>query len=351
MKKTRNVFVLKGKDTVVKAALDKLQFKGLTVLEDAVDVNDNVFGDIFANNKSVLCTKASPTFENQSINISISNKSNEIENYIYRHLEYIDARKDIVSQFQEIAERHNCDIGDHKSNSSGLDGKPSIKDCAYCNYLYNKKSEYTQRTLYRSSNFFIMPTIGQFIKGYLLIIPCKHIMSNAELDDSMRKEFISVLDDAIYMLELTYGISHVLVWENGTGNSGIGKAKDSVVHAHTHVAPSNMDANSISLMSGISMEDILFSELPKFNRHSYLLIRNDDDCRWKISCDPNVYIPRQYVRQCLAEEYNIPGTQWNWRIYPYEDLLMQTYHDISSTLRNNWNKLPDRIRVNTKDYV
>ena len=83
-----------------------------------------------------------------------------------------------------------------------------------------------------------MPSIGQFINGYLLIIPKAHVMSMAEFSKELIDEFNIVLEDVIAILKLTYNFSDILVWENGTGNSGKGKAKDSVVHCHVHVAPS-----------------------------------------------------------------------------------------------------------------
>jgi len=72
----------------------------------------------------------------------------------------------------------------------------------------------------------------------------------AELTQEELNEFVTVLDDIKYILKLTYNCSNLLVWENGTGNKGIGKAKDSVVHSHLHIAPSNLSAKSIEEISG-----------------------------------------------------------------------------------------------------
>lgn len=74
-------------------------------------------------------------------------------------------------------------------------------------------------------------------------------MSNAELINYKSKEFLTVLEDISCILKMTYNVSNVLVWENGTGNSGIGKAKNSIVHAHTHIAPSNLNATTIETIS------------------------------------------------------------------------------------------------------
>lgn len=343
MKKTRNLFVLTGSEQDVQTAMDNIQFKGVTVLLQN-NVSMQNINEIFSNNKSVVC-KATPPCCFPYISIDVINETASVfrENLINIAL------GDIASQFQRIADRLNCDIGDHKSNSSGLSGTPPIADCAYCKYL-NHENPHGQRTIYTSKNFYVIPTLGQFIPGYLLIIPYAHVMSNAELDFSTQQELLTVIEDVHYLLKLTYAKDSFLVWENGTGNSGRGKAKDSIVHAHTHIAPSTLTAEKIESLSGFRFEKISTEELSKYNLHSYLLIKETENS-WRISDNPDTYIPRQYVRQLLADEYGISGEQWNWRTFPFKDEMMQTYHDMANVIRQNWNKLPDRIRKNTREHV
>lgn len=343
MKKTRNLFVLTGCKKDVQTALDHIEFKGVTVLR-----NDNVttqsINEVFANNKSVVCAQYPPGHPSPFV-INVVNVKNSIfmDNCINIAL------GDIAGQFDSIADKLNCDIGDHKSNSSGLTDAPSKCDCAYCRYLRNE-SPLPKRTIYSSDHFFVITTLGKFISGYWLIIPYDHVMSNAEVDFSTQKELLTVIEDLGYLLNLTYGSSNYLVWENGTGNSGRGKAKDSVVHAHTHIAPSTLTAEKIEELSGFHFEKISTEELSKYNLHSYLLIK-DTANTWRISNNPNVYIPRQYVRQLVADEYGIPGEQWNWRRFPFKEQMMQSYYDMADVIRKNWNSLPERIKVNTCKHV
>lgn len=256
---------------------------------------------------------------------------------------------EIANQFESIANKLDCDIGDHKSNSSGLTDVPSARDCAYCRYLQGQ-SPLPKRTIYSSEHFFTITTIGEFIPGYWLIIPYEHVMSNAEVDLATQKELLTVIEDLSYLLDLTYGHANYLVWENGTGNSGRGKAKDSVVHAHTHIAPSTLTAEKIEELSGFHFERISTEELSKYNLRSYLLIK-DTANTWRISNNPDVYIPRQYVRQLLGNEYGIPGEQWNWRKFPFKEQMMQSYYDMLEAIRKNWDSLPERIKANTREHV
>ena len=343
MKKTRNLFVLSGCEQDVEIVLNNIVFKGVTVLTNDALSEKNIC-EVFANNKSIVCAQI-PVCSTPHLLISVINDKTATfaEDCINISL------GDISGQFERIADKHNCDIGDHKSNSSGMTDAPKTSDCAYCRYLRHE-SNLPERTIYSSEHFFVMTTLGEFTLGYLLIIPYAHVMSNAELDFSTQKELLDVIEDLSYLLDLTYGPSSYLVWENGTGNSGRGKAKDSVVHAHTHLAPSKLTAEQIEKVSGFYFERISTEELSKYNLHSYLLVK-DGANSWRISNNPNVYIPRQYIRQLIADEYGLPGEQWNWRKYPFEELMMQTYYDMTTAIRNNWDILSDRIKANTGKHL
>ena len=99
---------------------------------------------------------------------------------------------DVAAQFARLVDKLGYDVGDHKSNSSGLNGTPTIEDCIYCRYLAGDVG-INERMIYRTKNFFVIPGVGQFTKGYLLIMPIAHVMSNAELEPKVLKEFEAVL--------------------------------------------------------------------------------------------------------------------------------------------------------------
>ena len=347
MKKTRNMIILIGSADLIGKVLPELDFKGSVIVKDPITYDSAKA--IFDNNKSIICSSEIPGvewFHENPIHIEISDGPS----FVFQN--HINTRVgNITAQFQDIVNRHNLDIGDHRSNSSGLNGAPSIKDCSYCKTFNGKPSDYHHAILYKSKYFYIMATVGQFVPGYLLIIPERHKMSMAELTDDERSEFLDVLDDMKYMLNLMYGYNSFLVWENGTGNSGKGKAKDSVVHSHVHIAPSHLTAEEVTKISGINLDKICYADLPKYNMHSYLLIAGKNYDEWFINNKPDVYIPRQFIRQLVAEEHGITGDAWNWRIYPFLDLMHKTEIDFLTAAKENWHTLPDRIKQYTLDYL
>lgn len=349
MKRTRNLFLLVGSQNDTIAVLSELLFKGMVTIPYGITVIDTLVVEAFMNNKSVVCAAKDYVPGNlleDAITINVASNSSESSEENIPTI--VTSKNHIATQFAKIAEDLGCDIGDHKSNSSGQNGTPTVADCAYCRYLAGYPAD-NERTVYNSENFFVLPTVGQFITGYLLIIPYNHIMSNAELNtDLLLGEFNDVLHDIEYLLKLTYNASNVLVWENGSGNGGIGKAKDSIVHSHVHVCPSTLTSEEIERMSGFPFEKITLEELKNYQEHSYLLIRTPDYSYWKINNNPNLYIPRQYVRQLVAEEYHLPGESWNWRTHHFSEKMYQTVEDIKLALQQNWNTIPERIKNNTK---
>ena len=345
MQKTRNMFILKGTPEDVATVMAELDFKGTITVHSSISLESAL--SIFSNNKSIICseTEGIEKFHPSPIFIDVTHTSTyTISDNI--NIEF----GNIVHQFETIASRYECDIGDHKTNSSGLNGQPSTKDCAYCKLLKHQ-DKYTGRIVYHSANFFVVPTLGQFVKGYLLVIPINHVMSMAELNELNRNELVEVIEDVEYILNLTYSANNLLVWENGTGNTGIGKAKDSIVHSHLHIAPSNLTIDNIRNTSGFHFTPIGLDELSKYHRNSYLLIRGNNVNTWWINNNKQLYIPRQYIRQLLAEEHHISGTAWNWRTYPFTELMQETFLDISTALKSNWNTLPERIKTNTENFI
>ena len=352
MRKTRNLFAVTGLPEHVNVVLEALQFKGMVTIPLGNVVTDEAITKAFRFNRSIMfsATDYSGILPTDAYTINIV--SDHAQSSPYKYTICATNHDDIVKQFERIANDTNSDVGDHKSNTSkgGTDG-PSVRNCAYCKYLQGdtESVESNERTLYRSKNFFVIPTVGQFTKGYLLIIPFKHVMSNGELDHEVLSEFNDVLADVIEILTLAYPEAEsFLVWENGSGSSGAGKAKDSLVHSHVHVAPSSLTSEAIEDISGFTFDEISLYDLKDYKASSYLLVRTPDPERWKILQTDKIYVPRQYVRQLIAEEVNITDESWNWRTHPYYEKMHQTLEDVIGALRENWDKLSDRIKENTK---
>lgn len=356
MDKTKNLFVLVGDSTDISHVVGTLQFKGLISIPYGITVDEELIAETFRNNKSLVCAAddISEELRSDAIYINVLRSTTGTSALVSPHI-ILANLPGVENQFETIAKGLRCDIGDHKSNSSGLNGTPTIADCVYCRYLAGDVGD-NARLVYTSENFFVFPGSGQFAKGYLLVMPYAHVMSNGELDaEVLLTEFNEVLEDLKYLLKITYGKDiedfTILVWENGSGNAGIGKAKDSIVHAHVHVIPSRLTSADIERISGFEFDRITLDQLMEYKENSYLLVREPDNEHWIINNNPKLYIPRQYLRQIVAEEKNVPGDLWNWRKYPFSENAHQCADDIQAAVESEWNSVPERVKQRVKVLV
>ncbi len=357
MRKTRNLFLLTGARNRVSLVLDELTFKGLVTVPMGTMVDTAFLRGVFSKNKSVACyvgeyvdvfSKEAEEFKDQTHVVYVAEHVlNGPLNIIF-----LDSKESIAKQFEKIAVDLDCNIGDHKSNiSSGGNDGPTIADCAYCKYLEGNPGD-NDRIVYMSDNFFVLATVGQFVTGYLLIIPKRHIMSNAELTSAELAEFKEVLEDVEYLLRFTYDCGLILVWENGSGRTGKAKAKDSVVHSHVHVVPSELTAEEVERKSQLGFTDISLDDLNKYADVSYLLMRSEKNHNvWKICPSDDVFIPRQWIRNEVAEKMGITDDSWNWRIYPFRENMKITVEQIRDSVLKNIDRLPSRIRNNVRCLI
>lgn len=357
MKKTRNLFLLIGSPTDLSDVLGTLNFKGLIAHDYGMPVSLEQIEVAFSCNKSFVCAADDYPGEFPPYAIFINLLRSKVSLSYKAGAPFINMERTavvhntdpedyITKQFEAIVDGLNCDVGDHKSNSSGLSGTPTVADCVYCKYLAGIRG-HNEATVYRSKNFFVIPGSGQFAKGYLLVMPIAHIMSNAELGPAELEEFKQVVSDIETILKITYG-KEVLVWENGSGHGGIGKAKDSIVHSHVHFLPSGLTTDDVARVSGFQFTEITLEDLHLYTQNSYLLMRTPDKEHWVINDNPKLYIPRQYLRQITAKEYGIPGDLWNWRKYPFEKNMHQTVVDIMEAISKHKEDLSERIIENTR---
>lgn len=344
MKTTRNAFCFSGRYEAQKEVVLQ-QVSGFKAVARINNATREEVAKVFGANKSVVCTDpaiagivANTIFVGINYpackyNINISNDTTD---------------KEIQDQFIAIAEACNADIGDHRSNATKEGPSQKPQDCVFCRYLSGHPDHY-QPSMYESENFVLMANTGHFTPGSLLIIPKQHIMSCAELNADQLAELLEVIEDSKYLLREIYGMD-VLLWENGSGCGGHGKDKSSIVHAHIHMNPCDMQILKVSTEKGITPQRINYYDLPNYQEESYLLIQ-DYDLQWYIVSNPNLYIPRQYVRQLVAEHIDLPGDLWNWRKYLFLDEVVKTTDTIHEYLVSHKDTLPERIKARTKHFA
>lgn len=349
MKSTRNIFCVLTesvrRDIALRVMAEISGYKAVTLLLGRISPESTNAQNVFALNKNIVCED--PTVEKAFKNAIIIGINNPAQKHNIRVF-VTSTAEDIRKQFEAIAEDCDVDIGDHKSNATKEGPSQDPMDCVFCRYFAGKP-DHEQPSIYETENFVLMCNTGHFTPGCLQIVPRKHVMSCAEFDKATLDELLEVIEDARYILRAVYG-KETLLWENGSGNGGHGKDKSSIVHAHIHMNPCDMNILEVSANKGIVPVKINFEDLPKYAEESYLLIQ-DYNLEWYIVSNPNIYIPRQYVRQLVAEHLGLPGDLWNWRKHMFLDEVLETAKTIREYLISHKDTLPARIVERTKHFA
>lgn len=346
MKRTRVVFGLESDDPIVsKTVAEALgNFKGTEIIEHASAEKIN---NAFLKNRSAIIIRDESNFDSlpafwQYIPIRVTMSSALRGNVIAL------AGNNLERQFQTIANRYNIDIGD--SITADNRTEEGTEDCFFCKLFIGLIQERIR--VYQSDNFLVVPGKGAFYSGYFMILPKRHIMSFAELTADEHREFLTVIEDTKFILSEMYNMP-ILFWENGSGEDGRSKSKNSIVHAHGHLMPVNDEYNICedTFFNGVPLTLIDIDTLSQYSKPSYLLVLNPKDNSWYMKTSQDFYIPRQFVRQLLCEDLLGDNVLWDWRVYPLWDQVDQNAIEFLDYVRFNYSSLSERIRKRTAKFI
>ncbi len=183
------------------------------------------------------------------------------------------------------------------------------------------------RIVFSSANFNVIPTIGQIVEGYLLIVPKAHYLALADLPAVLRKELKFLIDVLHAASGAGYG-THVM-FEHGTRTGSSGGC--GVVHAHMHVVPLAHPNDPVEIIK----ERYPFKIIETFDQvaeealgSSYLYYEDTSSRRHVFQTDDD--LPSQYVRQLVA--CAVGSEAWDWRVVKREARLVNTLARFSTLL-------------------
>lgn len=207
--------------------------------------------------------------------------------------------------------------------------KHSINCCEFCTeFLESSQSPFIQiyqgslksRIVYSTQNFVALPSIGQFVDNYLLLLPKKHYESLSELSVP---ELIELSETFNYLKSYLSQYGDVIAFEHGAKSISGGGC--GVYHAHLHIIPLQ---SSINLFSFFKQKLIFFDSLTEAfsslsNSDQYIVVINADNTIGTVNMtdNSNAY-PSQFMRKNICNALNI-NMPWNWREYklPEESLI------------------------------
>jgi inosine/xanthosine triphosphate pyrophosphatase family protein len=209
---------------------------------------------------------------------------------------------------------------------------PTGYQCPFCVELDGEGtsvfSEFLQdrlasRIIYEDELFVVMPPLGQFMEGGLLLLTRAHIPSFAFLPPEWFPRLEQLLR-AIEQLSMDhYGVSP-LVFEHGTAVDQ-SKGRCCVDHAHLNIFPARVQVHP-HLNSRMSLTLGSLSELKRLGRaeFGYLFVQENDHSRHAYD---GQYAPTQLVRRIITSQIGVPE-RWHWHDYPGCDELLATYRTL-----------------------
>ncbi len=184
------------------------------------------------------------------------------------------------------------------------------------------------RVLYEDADFIVMPPLGEFMQGGLLVLSREHILSMAYLRperfDRLEK-LVCVIADA---LARHWG-TRPLVFEHGPAVD-FGKGVCCVDHAHLNIFPAKLHVHP-HLSERCHERLTSLADLARWRsaEFGYLFVQENDGIR-RVYDGHNV--PTQLVRRIITTELKMPE-RWHWRDYPGCAELLATYNALKGQLR------------------
>ena len=175
MNKTQKLIILVGNEQVLRIALDTI--KGFNAVTCVKHLNEDIIKNVFNHNKNVL--HAMTVYD-----LSLSKYNPIIINVVKKGTDCVSMRlglENIINDFPMLLDSKDIDVGDHiKYDSKNI--CHSTENCMLCRIVEGRplRKEYI---LYETKNFFCVPGLGAFFDGYVMIVPKKHVMSFAELNE------------------------------------------------------------------------------------------------------------------------------------------------------------------------
>jgi len=193
-------------------------------------------------------------------------------------------------------------------------------ECRFCSIVSNQHGDKFDTVLLASDNFLVIPALGHFCPGYLMLISKDHIRNFAQITDRRVIDELERLSLCTrWSIEPHFGRS--IVFEHGPLDS-VCSGGSSVDHAHLHFVPTQVNvlqrvAESRTLL-GIGSRLALPPNAP------YLYIEDQSGNRFLATV--REAIRSQYLRrltyQALYPQRNDDG--WDWHTHPHEALLEKT---------------------------
>ena len=200
-----------------------------------------------------------------------------------------------------------------------------VCECQFCEE-FNQPSDKPGRILWRNNHFTLLPSLGSFVPGYLLLMPLNHVRSFADLPADELAEAHMILERARGIIETKFGPT--IVAEHGPGAPGM-PTSACCDHAHFHFIPTIPDQvyRQYEQAGGppILLPD--FAALNDWRAKPYLYLSPTNGVH-QIWPGSEKFAP-QFVRRVCSAIAGIPEL-YDWAVFPFEDFMSLSRYRLKS---------------------
>lgn len=215
--------------------------------------------------------------------------------------------------------------------------------CKFCEiYSTDSIKALSDKILYESKYFYVIPALGCLVSNYIMIISKRHLTSMCYLKSSEKKELVDIINKFRIIFKEKYGF-YPIIFEHGASTTETNRSSCCIVHAHIHIVPYiiNCQAEMIERLNMSAIND--FSELFNIGKNKpYIFFMDNQGALYYKSCLEDV-VPSQIIRKWIAKDMGTPDV-WDWRNNTFDDNIEKTVHELKPLIKKSINNTDYRLK-------
>ncbi len=210
-------------------------------------------------------------------------------------------------------------------------------DCPFCRefqaddqsiFATMMEGRLASRILYEDEHFIVLPPLGAFIPGGLLVLTREHILSLAHLPPELFAPLEKLLQTIRRAVVELWGVPP-LVFEHGPAPEW-SKGVCCVDHAHLNLFPAPVTVHPhLAGRMSLPLTDLVELRQLRSAEFGYLMVQENDGSRRVFDGRD---VPTQLVRRIITRELGL-ADRWHWRDYPGREELLATYRALQGRLQ------------------
>ena len=183
--------------------------------------------------------------------------------------------------------------------------------------FYNLEKNKIENTILDETNhFYILPTVGSLVDGYILVVSKRHINSMSELTKNEMDEYNFIIKKYRNIFRDIYG-KYPIVFEHGSPVSDNSIRANSVIHAHSHIV-NHAYLDEPKIIKRLNFKPIQRIEDIKSNEN-YIMYINNNFKYVTYNFEPISQLMRKLIAKDLKYE-----DKFDWKKEKFMDNIIKT---------------------------